>query len=329
MLFERVGLMRLLYERLPEAQKHIHNNKVVESLEDNGNEVMLTCADGTAYKGDIVVGADGVGSIVRRLMFPEDRISPYTSTYRCLYGCGPRLDGMEVGDMIESHSSEGLFQVLIGDDMAFWFLFERLPSTTRDWTSYSDEEVERFAAKHGNMPITEGGHVHFRDVWESRKRAKLANIEEGIAKTWSKGRTVLLGDSCHKMTPNLALGANNGIESGVVLVNLLHASLQQNSGRPLTTQQIQKVFDAYQGERYNSAWWSMNLTGFYTRMAAWSNVFFQLVVKYVNPRLGDDGVADYLLGPIVRNGHVLEFAKEEAFASGKMPWKYGKVDYID
>ncbi|KAG0201587.1 hypothetical protein BGX33_010236 [Mortierella sp. NVP41] len=68
-------------------------------------------------------------------------------------------------------------------------------------------------------------------------------LEEKIFQTWHSGRTVLLGDACHKLNPMGGQGATIAIHGALALANLLYA-LPSN-----TTADIEKAFEAYKSER--------------------------------------------------------------------------------
>jgi len=65
--FSRPDLYQLLLSKVP-AEK-IHHSKKVTSMIQNKEGVMIRCADGTTYHGDILVGADGAHSGVRQGLY--------------------------------------------------------------------------------------------------------------------------------------------------------------------------------------------------------------------------------------------------------------------
>ncbi|KAF9381251.1 hypothetical protein CPB97_007867 [Podila verticillata] len=69
-------------------------------------------------------------------------------------------------------------------------------------------------------------------------------LEEIVFNTWYGGRTVLLGDACHKMNPSGALGGIHAIHDAVALANWL--STLQLADDKVT----EKVFQEYRTERY-------------------------------------------------------------------------------
>lgn len=58
---------QLFLSKIPKEKLHL--GKKIESIEDNGKEVTIHCADGSSASGDILVGADGAHSGVRTSLF--------------------------------------------------------------------------------------------------------------------------------------------------------------------------------------------------------------------------------------------------------------------
>jgi 2-polyprenyl-6-methoxyphenol hydroxylase-like FAD-dependent oxidoreductase len=65
---ERKNLLAIMYAAQPDKAK-LHVNKEVIKIEQGDNGVKVATSDGSEYEGDIVVGADGVWSKVRQLMW--------------------------------------------------------------------------------------------------------------------------------------------------------------------------------------------------------------------------------------------------------------------
>jgi len=65
--FARPKFHQLLLSKVPVEK--IHYNKKVMSMMQNKEGVMIRCADGTTYHGDILVGADGAHSGVRKGLY--------------------------------------------------------------------------------------------------------------------------------------------------------------------------------------------------------------------------------------------------------------------
>lgn len=65
---DRQFLLQTLYDNLSDKSK-VLLNKRVSRVEQDHNGVTVYCRDGSSYKGDVVVGADGVHSVVRGEMW--------------------------------------------------------------------------------------------------------------------------------------------------------------------------------------------------------------------------------------------------------------------
>jgi 2-polyprenyl-6-methoxyphenol hydroxylase-like FAD-dependent oxidoreductase len=72
--------------------------------------------------------------------------------------------------------------------------------------------------------------------------------EETLFETWHHGRTLLIGDACHRMFPNAAhQGATNAIQDAVVLANLFHDLPSASS------ENLVELFKYFQADRYPHA----------------------------------------------------------------------------
>lgn len=77
---DRQVLIRTLYNKLPDKSQ-VLLNKRAQSITHTDNGVQVTLADNTVEEGDIVIGADGVHSIVRQLMWDHaNTLAPNTIT---------------------------------------------------------------------------------------------------------------------------------------------------------------------------------------------------------------------------------------------------------
>jgi 2-polyprenyl-6-methoxyphenol hydroxylase-like FAD-dependent oxidoreductase len=65
---ERKDLLAVMYAAQPNKSKLLANKRV-DKIEQGDNGVKVTTSDGSEYEGDIVVGADGVWSKVRSIMW--------------------------------------------------------------------------------------------------------------------------------------------------------------------------------------------------------------------------------------------------------------------
>lgn len=66
---ERQVLLQNLYDHLREGKESVLTKKKVTKIENFDNHVLVHCSDGSSYEGDLIVGADGVRSVVREHMW--------------------------------------------------------------------------------------------------------------------------------------------------------------------------------------------------------------------------------------------------------------------
>lgn len=325
MCFHRPKLHEYLYNTLPEHESRIISNVEVTAIETTADGVKVSCKDGTVHEGSIVVGSDGVNSSVRKYIArgDEKHAEPFTTAYRALYGCSSWTKGLDSQTLYEMHGDKTSIQVIPGPDMAMFVVYERLPTTTKGSKRYTEDEKLEFAKTVEDLSVSED--IKFKDIWSETTWSYFSGLEEGVAPSWFGDRAVLIGDTVHKMTPNVGLGLNSGWQSAAVLTNGLHELLSKTP-EP-STDALNQVFKDYQGIRKKNASDMNGISGLYTRVVAWDNPLWKLADQYITPYIGGDcALLDLLLVPLVaKQGNTLSFADENHYKVGKTPWKNGQT----
>lgn len=327
MCFQRYDFLRMLYERLSDEDREsrILSGKALEIVETTADGVRVTCKDGSVYDGSILVGADGVNSAVRKdlatKLSDEKLAEPFTTSYRALYGRSTWTKDIDPGTIYEMHGNGITIQTIPGKTVMF-LLYQRLPTSTKGRVRYSKEETEEFAKEFAHIHVTPT--VTFGDLWSETEWSFASGLEEGLAETWYGDRVVLIGDTVHKMTPNIGLGLNSGWQSAAVLTNGLRRLLQKDP-EP-STQALNSIFREYQGIRKKDASDMVGVSGLYTRVVAWNNPVWKFVDQYVTKRLGGDcQLMDFMMIPMVKKGITLDFLNEPNFKSGTTAWAKGRT----
>lgn len=202
MLFERFQLVKLMLEALPDHQHNVRTSKSLKSIKEDRDGVTVTFEDGATEHGSIVIGADGVHSKVRQLLSEAGsgkiEAAPFTSFFRGLYGHGRRTPSYRVGELIEKHHDGWSFQTFTDRDRTYYFIYEKLKEPTKERRRFTNAEAQEFAERYRHEKVL--GDATFGELWDNRDVGNLRHLEQGVSRTWSQGRVVLVGDSAHKVS---------------------------------------------------------------------------------------------------------------------------------
>jgi salicylate hydroxylase len=201
----------------------LHLGHRVVGISEKDNVVRLDFANGHAAEVDIVVGADGIRSLVRRHIAGGERAAySGTSAFR---GIVPTKDLPSLPDPLALQFWMGpdkhLLHYAIGPGGAHVNFFAVVEGP-REWLhetwtgpATSDEARVAFAGWHKAV-------VEMVGAVEHKVRWGLFAVRP--LRSWRRGRAVLLGDAAHGMLPHHGQGANTSIEDAVTLAELLPAS---------------------------------------------------------------------------------------------------------
>jgi salicylate hydroxylase len=216
--FHRGDLAALLAAALPSERAHADHRLI--DIEEAGEQVVACFANGAQARVDLIVGADGIHSRTRALLFGPER--PRFTGCVAWRGLVPAERISHLGIEVASH----LWMGPGGHCVHYWVSAQRLMNVVcivehGEWTreSWTDKgAVADVLARY------EGWHTTVRSlieafsetfIWALHDRAPLAS--------WTKGRVTLLGDACHPMLPMAAQGAAQAIEDGAALASILTA----------------------------------------------------------------------------------------------------------
>lgn len=173
-------------------------------------EVTCKFANGEVARGDLLLGADGIGSIVRSSIAGEQKFSTDTLVrWRGLFN----LADVDVDPLSEAEvwGPDGHLGYLpIGGGRAYWF------AAADGITQDPDAVIEHFSLWQGS-PVP--GLIAATDK-STIIRSDLHDFVHPLD-TWSKGRITLAGDAAHPMLPGMAQGANQALEDIDVLCTSL------------------------------------------------------------------------------------------------------------
>jgi 6-hydroxynicotinate 3-monooxygenase len=187
-------------------------------LEQTGDGVKLTFANGATAVADAVIGADGVHSIVKNILFGSSEPN-YTGriAYRTTFPT-KLLNGYEIDDCTKWWGEDRhiVIYYVKPDRSEVYFVTSQPEPDFRveSWSAKGDVKTLRAAF--------EGFHPQVQHVLEACPEVhKWALVDRDPLPAWGAGKVTLLGDSCHPMTPYMAQGAAMAIEDSAVLSRCL------------------------------------------------------------------------------------------------------------
>jgi 2-polyprenyl-6-methoxyphenol hydroxylase-like FAD-dependent oxidoreductase len=210
----RADLYAALAGALDEGTVRTGTECVGFDQDDQG--VTVRFADGREEHGDVLVGADGVNSLVRTSLYgkTEPRFAGYT-----LYHAVVRSDQQPVPPYLfrEAWGHGKRFGFYPVKGKTFWFGMFKGPRVT------SNTEPNQKATC---LELYKDWLVPTEKLIEVTPEEDISHINiygQKPLKQWSTGRVTILGDAAHAMTPNLGQGACQAIEDAVVLAKCLRA----------------------------------------------------------------------------------------------------------
>ena len=183
----------------------------VAAVEQDEERVVARATDGSEKQGDLLIGADGLRSIVRRAI--ADLPARYAG-YTAWRGVSPLP--VEAGRLTESWGVGERFGLVdIGRGRTYWFATKNAQEGESDKPGGRKAEIlRRFS----------GWHEPIATVAEAADESAILRSDiyylDPLSR-WSQGRLVLVGDAAHATTPGIGQGAAQAIEDAVVLADRL------------------------------------------------------------------------------------------------------------
>ncbi|OCK84466.1 FAD binding domain-containing protein [Lepidopterella palustris CBS 459.81] len=329
--FERRTFLQIIHDQLPD-KSFIKTGKRVTNVIDTDDGVRVEIQDGTVEEGDIVIGCDGVHSAVRELMWKNANATipnfisakektSLVTTYTALIGVSKTIPGLGIQDMTWVHNDKLSFLFNTQPDQTYFFVHFKLPQQ-RSWPhvpKFTQEDADKAAASVADHPVSDS--LVFGEIWKNRIRGTLISLEEGVYDHWYFGRTALVGDSVHKVTPNYALGANCALEGVVVLsneINKLHKSLKPGT-RP-SKSAITALFHRYQEARKPRMKLAFDASYQLTRLQTCDGIWNKITMMYLVPLLGFSTFANSL-AELCAGAPKFDFIPIKYTKKATIPWK--------
>jgi 6-hydroxynicotinate 3-monooxygenase len=193
-------------------------SKQLTAVEDLGNVVKLSFADGTIEEADIVIGADGINSTIREsLLGPEQPHFTQHLAHRAVFPAAG-VSGFKHDLCAKWWSDDRHIMVYyVTGRLDELYYVTGVPQekweSNRSWLPSNRDEMR--AAFDGWHPAVQALIDATVEV------TKWPLLDRKPLPLWSRGRLVLLGDACHPMKPHMGQGAGMAIEDAAMLVRCL------------------------------------------------------------------------------------------------------------
>ena len=214
--FHRADLHGALADAVPAERVHLAHH--FTRLGDHGDRVEAQFANGRLISAGILIGADGIHSVVRHALLGAEK-PRFT-------GC-VAYRGLVPADRLTHLDLERTTQIWMGPGRHFVHYFVsagrlvNFVAVTEEDSWQRESWVDRGEIADA-LAAFAGWHAQVRSIIGSADETyKWALFDRAPLPRWSVGRVTLLGDSCHPMLPFMGQGAAQAIEDAATLAGCL------------------------------------------------------------------------------------------------------------
>ena len=220
-----IGIMRqsvheVLAAELSKLDVPIRLGTTLKTLTQDDEGVTVEFTNGELGRYDLVVGADGMNSLVREIAFGPQHRPRYTGqmVWRATVS---RPSEVQCRHSYFGPTNKSGFNP-ISDSQMYIYTVQNVP----DRPHWEDADLPHILR--GLLAEFSGALGHAREEILSHEQITCRPIFSLILPPpWHRGRIIVIGDAAHTTTPHLASGASIAIEDAIVLARLLQ------SDRPL------------------------------------------------------------------------------------------------
>jgi 2-polyprenyl-6-methoxyphenol hydroxylase-like FAD-dependent oxidoreductase len=205
----RPRLHAIFQDAVKSSGANIRLGVTVDSVGENGR---VAFSDGGDGEYDLVVGADGIHSRVRDLVFPDAPEPEYTGQIVWRYNV-PRPEGLDTLDMFVGANGKAGF-VPLSPELMYILYIEAVPADAVKMPEDRLAEIFRERLAEFGGPV-----ARIRDEYITDPTKVVVRPVESllVPLPWHRGRVVLVGDAAHASSPHVGQGGAMAIEDAIVL----------------------------------------------------------------------------------------------------------------
>lgn len=206
----RGTLQQILIDALKYTNLNLNHH--LSKIKSNKNGYCLTFRNGEHIQSSTVIAADGLKSIVRKSLFPNNKIR--SAKQVCWRGVTDyQLPIKYRNELNEAWGKSDRFGfVQIADHKVYWYA---LKSFKKHKNEFQTDHIDSFFNNYSStirvlIASTKKKHINTSEILDLKP-----------TNNWYKEHVCLLGDAAHAMTPNMGQGACQAIEDAYVLSECL------------------------------------------------------------------------------------------------------------
>ncbi len=215
----RDDLCRVLFQAVGNQAEYIFNDSIA-SLNQDETGVDVTFVNAIPQRFDLVIGADGLRSNVRRIVFGADeRFIRYLGYYIAIFTM-PNIFNLDHWEVFFQHEGIPLAACIVKEkdsDARTYVGFGSAAPIDYDYRDIASQKqliTERLAKAGGEIP-------KILEYMQSSSNFYFDSTNQIIMDNWSKGRVVLVGDAGYSMSPALGQGTTIAMVGAYVLAGEL------------------------------------------------------------------------------------------------------------